>query len=380
MADLPQDDTSTRMAPTNNDLGNALEGFMNGSGDQSSVQTTENADFIQKMSHTTDLESLQDAASNEPKVDPKPEDVVSPEPAVEDVDDTEYLELKVKGRKEPVKVPKNWDDEKVQEYLNKGARFDTKMSELAQIQKDLQAERERLKDYDSKAEVASRVEQAQKLAAEGYREHALRVLLGDQAEEYIDAITSEREEYKNADPMRRLEIEKERAERDKTLRTKQAEDKIAELEARLNARSEEVQEAEYTGYIEDAKSRYDLSQWVEDSDHASDLNDMLEASAMREIQRLQRQREADGRENITQRDIRRAFATRAKRLVANIEGQSSKKADAKVSQTAETAKKNAQVASTKAYADGSNPLADWSKKGGSMADLVNAMRRPGSLL
>lgn len=379
MADLPQDDTSTRMAPTNNDLGNALDSFMGGQGDQTTVQTTDSADFIQKMSHTTDLETLQDQAS-EPVVDPKVEDVVGNDPPVDEPGEDDFIELKVKGRKEPVKIPKNWDDEKVQEYLNKGARFDTKMSELAQMQKDLQAERERLKDYDSKSEVASRVAEAQKLAAEGYREHALRVLLGDQAEEYIDAITAEREEYKNADPMRRLEIEKERSERDKTLRTKQAEDKIAELEARLNARSEEVQEAEYTGYVEDAKSRYDLSQWVEDADHASDLNDMLEASAMREIQRLQRQREAEGRENITQRDIRRAFATRAKRLVANIEGQSSKKADAKVSQTAETAKKNAQVASTKAYADGSNPLADWSKGGGSMSDLVNAMRRPGSLL
>lgn len=379
MADLPQDDTSTRMASTNNDLGNALDSFMGGQGDQTTVQTTDTADFIQKMSHTTDLEALQDQAS-EPAVDPKVKDVVGNDPPVDEPGEDDFIELKVKGRKEPVKIPKKWDDEKVQEYLNKGARFDTKMSELAQMQKDLQAERERLKDYDSKSEVASRVAEAQKLAAEGYREHALRVLLGDQAEEYIDAITAEREEYKNADPMRRLEIEKERSEREKALRTKQAEDKIAELEARLNARSEEVQEAEYTGYIEDAKSRYDLSQWVEDADHASDLNDMLEASAMREIQRLQRQREAEGRENITQRDIRRAFATRAKRLVANIEGQSSKKADAKVSQTAETAKKNAQVASTKAYADGSNPLADWSKSGGSMSDLVNAMRRPGSLL
>lgn len=286
---------------------------------------------------------------------------------------SEHLELKVKGYKEPLKLPKNWEDPKVLEYLNKGARFDKKMQELAKQQKDLEQKLGSFQDYESKAELASRVENARKLMSEGFSKHALKMILGDNTDEFIGSLVDAELEYRNAAPEKRLQMDLDRQKQEELLARQRDADRIAKLEAQINARSEQVREAEFTGYLEDAKGRYDLSQWVEDADEASALNEMLNSVAMSDIIKLQKQREALGQENISQRDIRRAFATRAKVLLNHAESRSAKLADTKIAQQSQVAAKNAQAASSKNYGQ-TDQIEKWKKSGGRMSDLVDLLR------
>jgi hypothetical protein len=358
----------------NPDLGSALHAAINGGEVQQTSQPEAHVSPVDsKNNSTTNLDNLE---FNQPKSgEPSPENNVeadNKEPITE-AEVQELLELKVKGFKEPVKIPKNWEDPKVQEYINKGIRFDKRMQEVARQQKDLENKLQGFHDYETKAEVANKVEAARKLMSEGHSEHALKTILGDSAEDFVNNLVESRLRYRDASPEERLQLDLDRQQQEEKLSRQRDADRIAKLEAQINARSEQVREAEFSGYLEDAKGRYDLGQWVEDADEASALNEMLNSAAMSDIIKLQKQRESAGQENITQRDIRRAYATRAKVLLKHAENRSSKLADQKIAQQTETATANAQVASTKNYAK-TDVLSQWKKSGGSMSDLVDMFR------
>lgn len=375
----------------NNDLGAALEAAMNGQGDSVSVGSAPQPTTSERPVNggSSDLENMQEATppsdnSDVPPLGDGSADLADPSSAGPDGpagNPSEFpeVELKVKGYDEPVKVKLDPNDDSLKSLLNKGQRFDKAMQQLAQQRKDLEAKLAGLADYDSKAEIASRVEAAKEYMENGYSDAALNVILGDRAEEFIQTLVEDRIAYQNATPEERLKMDIERQNKNEQLRRKQDEDRIAKLEAQINSRSEEVRQAEFRGYVEDAKSRYDLSQWVEDTDTASDLNDMLHTTAMADIVKLQRQREAKGEPSVTQRDIRRAYATRAKRLVQGYQRQSQETANQTIAEQSQVAKQNAQVASTRNY--GSNDaLSQWREQGGTMADFVDALSKRGGII
>ena len=357
-------------------LGDALFSAMSGE-TPTQVPTETHVNEVFKDT-SSDLENL---LAQDSKPDPEPQATESSEEPSADTDATpevDEIEFKVKGFKEPVKLPKNWEDPKVQEYINKGIRFDKRMAELAQVQKDLQGKLEQVNDYADKAELADKVAAARSLMESGHSEEALQTLLGESTNDMLESLVEERIKYQNASPEERLKMDLARKERQRSLREKQDADRIAKLEAQINARSEQVREAEYSGYIEDAKSRYDLSQWIQDADEASSLNEMVDAAAMKAIVNLQRRKEANGEPNITQRDIRREYANRVKRVLKGLERQSSSNATEQVSKQAEVAKQNAQVASTKNY-EQTDVLKEWEKSGQSMSELVDLLGRGGVL-
>lgn len=363
--------TSTSTA----DLGEMMRATMEGRETSTVSERREVVESEPHLSSTSDLQSLIDADADQTSDSNVSQNSGDVKPENGSVD--EHLELKVKGYKEPVKISKNWEDPKVQELLNKGLRFDRRMQELAKAQKELQAKLDQQNDYADKVEVAERVQAARALMAEGYSEHALSAILGDSTEDFINSLVEERIQYQNASPEERLRIDLQRKERQRQLSEKQAADRIAKLEAQINARSEQAQEAEFSGYLEGAKSKYDLAQWIDDADTADYWNDMLNTAAMRDIIKLQRQREASGQPNITDRDIRRAYAQHVQRIMKNLNRQSEKIADTKVTEQAEVAKRNAQVASTKNYGQERSILDNWQKSDGSMSSLVDMLRRGG---
>jgi len=362
-------------------IGDALFNAMNGGETPTQVQTEQHVQEVFKET-TSDLEKLmaEDATKEDnttaSEASQAETEEKAPEPTGED--EVETVEFKVKGFKEPVKIPKNWEDPKVQEYINKGIRFDKRMAELARSQKEVEEKLAQVSDYADKADLADKVSAARALMEAGHSEAALQSLLGESTEDMLNSLVEERIKYQNASPEERLKMDLDRKERQRSLREKQDADRIAKLEAQINARSEQVREAEYSGYIEDAKSRYDISQWVQDADEAASLNEMVDAAAMKAIVNLQRKREAEGRENITQRDIRREYATRVKRVLNGLERQSSKNAEEVVSKQAEVAKQNAQVASTKNY-QSADPFKEWQKSGQSMTDLLDLIGRGGKI-
>jgi hypothetical protein len=373
---IPQDNTATmpESAQTSTaDVGNALMSAMSGEG--SAVPAQDKWEPESHVTSPTDLESLTEYDKDSPAVDIDPNAEASAQPSVDNIQE---VELKVKGYDKPVKVKIDPADESFKSLLNKGLRFDKRVQEIAQQSKDLEAKLQKFADSESKFEVAERVEAARRLMDQGHKEHALATIFGENTEAFIESLVEERVAYQNASPEKRLQMDLEKQKSTEQLQRQKDADRIAALEARLNARSEQVQETEFSGYIEDARSRYDLSQWVDDADAVSDLNDMLHSAAMADIIKIQRKREANGEQNVTQRDIRRAYANRAKRLIQNQERTSSKIADEKVSQQSEVSKQNAQVASTRNYGQ-PDIASEWQKGNGSMSDLVDMLRGRGSI-
>jgi len=360
------------MNETSGDLGAALRSSMDGR--EAPSVAAEPLVKDTPPSNVSNLDTLiaQDEAPSQEPAQDAPEEVEAN--STEEI--AEQLELKVKGYKEPFKINKDWEDPKVQEYLNKGARFDKAMQEVARQRKELESKIQNMQDYEDNKQRVGQVESAQKLMAEGYHEEALEVILGSNTEALLETLLNKKIAYQNASPEERLKMDLERRERQENLRKQSDADRIAKLEAQINARSEQVREAEYSGYLEDAIGRYDASQWVEDTGTAEYLNDVIKNAAMSDIVKLQRQREANGKDNITQRDIRRAFANHASKLIKSYESQASKVADQKVAEQQEVAKQNAQVASTKNYGT-SDPVSEWKKSGGRMSDLVDMLSRGG---
>lgn len=370
----PQDQTAAM--PTTSpeaSIGDALFNAMGGEGTAVPAQDSWQPEPHNKSA--TDLESLTEYDKDAPEVDIDPAAESEHQPSVGTVQE---VELKVKGYDKPVKVKIDPADEEFKSLLNKGLRFDKRIQEIAQQSKDLEAKLQKFGDSEAKFEVAERVEAARRLMEQGHKEHALATIFGESTESFIESLVEERVAYQNASPEKRLEMDLAKQKNEEQLQRQKDADRIAALEARLNARSEQVQEAEFSGYIEDARSRYDLSQWVDDADAVSDLNDMLHTAAMADIIKLQRKREATGEANVSQRDIRRAYASRAKRLIQNQERTSSKVANEKVSQQSEVSKQNAQVASTRNYGQ-PDIASEWQKGNGSMSDLVDMLRGRGSI-
>lgn len=281
------------------------------------------------------------------------------------------LELKVKGFKELQKIALDPENEKLREYVGKGMRFDRVMQETAKQRKLLEQQIQKFQNYGDLEKQIKQLESAKQLLKEGHGPQALGQLLGDDAPGLIENLVDEEIRYRNASPSERLEIELERRKRSEQLERQKSADKIAELEAQINNRSVDERKTEFSGYIQSAKDRYDLSQWVDDPD-VSDLNSMLQSGAMAEIVSTQRQKEARGENPITEREIRRIFATKAKKIVDLYKRQASKLADEKIEQQSKVATKNAQVTSTQNYGK-ADPLAEWQKSGGSMMDLLDMM-------
>lgn len=376
------DATASMPETSTTDIGATMRSMITGKETPSTSSAEEYKPEV-PLTNSSDLDKLSDyneknlssESASEPGTE-KPDLNADSEVGPESGSNIPEVEVKVKGFKEPQKIKLDPNDENLKALINKGLRFEKSMQESASQRKELERRLSELQDYDSKKEIADRVESAKQLMEQGYHEHALSTLVGESADSLIDTLVEERIRYQNASPEERLQIDLDRQKRAEQLQRQRDADRIAKLEAQINARSEQVREAEYSGYIEDAKSRYDLSQWIDDSDVADSLNDMLKASAMSDILKLQRSREVKGEPNVTQRDIRRAFATRAKQLIQHQERQSSKIADQKVSQQAEVAAKNAKVASTKNY-EQPDIMSQWKKSGGSMSDLVDLFRKTG---
>jgi len=220
------------------------------------------------------------------------------------------------------------------------------------------------------------VARAQALASEGYREEAMAELLGESSEEYINSIVESRIAYQNASPEERLQLDIEKERKSKSLGERRSAEEIEKLKKQIESRADNVQESEYQGHIESAKDRYDLNQWIDDPSEASSLNDMLHSAALNDVIKLQKRRELNNEPNVTQRDIRRAYATRAKVLLNHTKRQSLEMADKKVEEQSKVAEQSAAVASTKNYKQQSSPIT----KGMSMSDIVDKFRRGGGLI
>ena len=319
---------------------------------------------LEMMSSVDDENNTEDPIEDSTQSDEKP-DSVGPE-----------IELKVKGFKDLQKVKLDPNDENLKGLLNKGIRFEKVMADTAAKRKALEAKLSEQEDYSEKAEVAQRVARAQALASEGYREEAMAELLGESSEEYINSIVESRIAYQNASPEERLQLDIEKERKSKSLGERRSAEEIEKLKKQIESRADNVQESEYQGHIESAKDRYDLNQWIDDPSEASSLNDMLHSAALNDVIKLQKSRELNNEPNVTQRDIRRAYATRAKVLLNHTKRQSLEMADKKVEEQSKVAEQSAAVASTKNYKQQSSPIT----KGMSMSDIVDKFRRGGGLI
>lgn len=225
-----------------------------------------------------------------------------------------HIEFKALGKTH--KVPKP-TDEQLPILLSKAFGADQKMKAADARAKDAEA---KLAEANQKLNFSGKavdIERASRLAKLGHSREAVLELskaLGEEGTKILEAFLEDERAYAKADPSQRLVLDAERKSRAAEIAKLTAEEQIAQHNAKLEADSENARRTQYSGYISDAFTRYDLSQWIENADVANSLNQTLKDASMNALGREQRQREAAGKPDLSQIEIRQIVARQAKLL------------------------------------------------------------------
>jgi len=325
-----------------------------------------------KQPGATDLDSLEQVSSDQQQVPQVSKE--EPKPSL--------TKLKVNGKEVEFDLS---DEAKLKEYLQIGMAAQQKLKSAKQIRREneeLKAQLSKLQSSNQNAQF----EKARKLMEQGHKDHALRTLLGeDNYSSYLSSKVDEMLEYREADPMRKLEIESKWEQERLKLQEDERLEEIQRLREQLEEQQTNVTTQQYSSYLEGARSAYDLSKWIEDGDMAGELNDSLQTAANAEIVREQEARELaqeQGRmvPDLNEKDIRKIYHKHARRFLKYYKTLSTKVADQQIEQQAQKAQATAQIASERNYQNQDDLLSKWSKSGGSMTDLLAAMAGKKSIL
>src|SRR5210317_804663 len=126
----------------------------------------------------------------------------------------------------------------------------------------------------------------------GHHDAALRSIMGEEAyNSYLNSKIEEEVSYRNASPEERAQIEAKRQAIARSLEDDERKAEIDRLREELEAQRSSVTEQQYSGYLENARTTYDLGKWIDDSEMAGELNESLQLAANSEIVREQQLRE-----------------------------------------------------------------------------------------
>lgn len=327
-------------------------------------------DFSQSPKSGSDLDSLVDANAQ-----PAPE--TKQAAPVE----AKKVSLKVNGKEVEFDLS---DENKLREYLQIGMAAQQKLKSAKQVRRENEELKARLSQLEKSGNPS--FEKAQKLMEKGYKDHALRTLLGpEQYQDYLSSKVEEMLEYREANPMRKLEIESKWEQDRLKLQEDERLEEIQRLRSQLEEQQTSVTTQQYSSYLENARNTYDLGKWIEDGDMAGELNDSLQIAANAEIVREQEAREAaqdQGRmvPDLSEKDIRKIYHKHARRFLKYYKSVSTTVAEKQIETQAQKAQATAQLASERNYQNQDGLLDRWSKSGGSMTDLLAAMAGKKSIL
>lgn len=344
-------------------LNNAI--YNGGSLDNVQVPSEEQG-FIKDSPGSSSLDALEDAnraAQSQPSQQ-SPEQPAE-QPATE--------KLKVNGKEIEFDFS---DKERVKQELQKGLAAQQRLK----LAKQIRQENERLKaqlESLAPSKEAENLKKARQLMEKGHHDAALRSIMGEEAyKSYLDSRVEEEVNYRNASPEERAQIEAKRQALARQLEDDERKAEIDRLRQELESQRSSVTEQQYAGFLQNARSTYDLGKWIDDSEMAGELNDSLQLAANNEIVREQQLREraqemGEYAPDLSDKDIRKIYHKHARRLLSFYKKSSSVAATQQIQQQSQQAQAAAQAASVKNYSN-QNPLQGWN---GSMEELLARMGR-----
>lgn len=268
------------------------------------------------------------------------------------------------------------DRDKLKAEIQKGLAAQQKLKQAAQLRKENEALKAKLNQASN--EDLSSFQKAKKLLEKGYTDHALKSLLGDKGlDQWMRSKIEEEIAYRQADPVERAEIEARRQDMARKYQDDERLEEIQRLKAELEATTTSISEQQYSNYLENARSSYDLGKWIDDSEIASELNDSLILAADSEIIREQQRREraqelGQAVADLSSLEIKKIYHKHALRFLKHYKKSAEKMADQKIEQQSSQAKQTAQIASQRNYA-APNIVEEHMKSNGSMTDLLRRM-------
>ena len=335
--------------------GGSLEGIQAPSEDQG---------FIKDSQGSSSLDALEDAnraAQSQPS-----------QPAQEQTAEEKALEkLKVNGKEIEFDFS---NKELVKQELQKGLAAQQRLKLAKQIRQENEKLKAQLESLAPSKE-AENLKKARQLMEKGHHDAALRSIMGEEAySAYLNSKIDEEVKYRNASPEERATIEARRQALARQLEDDERKAEIDRLRQELEAQRSSVTEQQYSGYLEDARSTYDLGKWIDDSEMAGELNESLQLAANSEIVREQQLREraqemGEYAPDVSSKEIRKIYHKHARRLLSFYKKSSDVAATKKIEQQSQQAQAAAQAASTRNYSN-QNPLQGWN---GSMEELLARM-------
>lgn len=221
------------------------------------------------------------------------------------------------------------------------------------------------------AEKAKFQEEVGSLTQAGHYEQAARMALGEKGfDTLVETLVTEALEYAEANPQRRLEIERAREGRGRAYEKWQTQKQISSKDARLEELENgiETQRLESLGTV--ALKTHDFRRLIDDADLAHSMNEKLWKLAWTDLESL-----AEAGKDITPAAIDEAFKTNAKVLSSVVKRQT----QATVAKVVETkkadAKAKAQVVATANYPKTDGPdLKGWDGKAKSLLRMMAAKK------
>jgi len=272
--------------------------------------------------------------------------------------------IRVKGNKEEREFDLNPESEDLKRTLAMGIgagkwkqERDEAKQELARLKAEVEAARSKVSSGD----------QVKALAQRGHYEQAVRKALGDEGfAKFMQGLAQEFDDYTSGDPEKRAGIERSRFERAQRFKDEEAESRVREATARLEALESKIETDRLHAVGTKALSTNDFRGYVKDPDQAQALNQKLWRLAWSELEDM-----SEGGTQITDAVVSRVFADNARVLQAGLTRQVEERVAKVVEQKKSDAKAQAQVAATERYPKGAPDLTGWD--GRSSKDLLKRL-------
>ena len=340
----------------------ALNDAIYNGGSLNNVQVpSEDKGFIKDSPGSSSLDALEDA-NRAAQSQPSP---TAQEPSAEQA---ALEKLKVNGKEIEFDFS---NKELLKQELQKGLAAQQRLKLAKQIREENEKLKAQLESLAPSKE-AENLKKARQLMEKGHHDAALRSIMGEEAySNYLSSKIDEEVKYRNASPEERAQIEAKRQSLARALEDDERKAEIQRLREELEAQRSSVTEQQYSSFLEDARSTYDLGKWIGDREMAGELNESLQLAANSEIVREQQLREraqemGEYAPDISSKEIRKIYHKHARRLLSFYKKSSDIAATQKIQQQSQQAQAAAQAASTRNYSN-QNPLQGWN---GSMEELL----------
>lgn len=279
------------------------------------------------------------------------EEVASEEESSESQEAPSTLEVKALGRNHTFNLDP--EDETLKKTLSYGVAAPKLKEKLNAARKEL--EEFKSGDYAQVKEQAEVWDQLSELKSKGHLEQVVQAVLGDEFEAFMESVRDEVITFHEGTPDERNELLQKKQNKVQEWKDEQARKRIEKLENELSSREEKValDRLETTGTS--MLRKYDMSQYVDDPDEASELNDTMWELAWTNVKKSLGDRDVQP----SSVEIERAFARAARLLRGSRQKATDNAVAAKLEKKKTEAKKAAKTAATSKYTGSNDIKGKW---------------------